>query len=91
MKKGAYKILTNETVNLPNDLVALAFPRSSLLRMGAFIENAIWDAGFRGRSEFILVVENPFGIKLKQNCRVNQLLFFKISETEGYNGIYKDK
>ena len=36
LKKGTYKIKTNEIVNLTNDLIALAFSRTSLLRMGCF-------------------------------------------------------
>ncbi len=90
LKKGAYKIRTNEVVNLPNDLIALAFSRTSLLRMGAFTQHGIWDAGFRGRSEFILVVENPKGIKVKQNSRIAQLIFMRINKTDkGYKGIYQ--
>jgi dUTP pyrophosphatase len=90
LKKGAYKIRTNETVNLPNNLVALAFSRTSLLRMGAFTQHGVWDAGFRGKGEFILAVENPRGIKIKQNARIAQLIFLKANETEGYQGIYKN-
>ena len=92
LKKGAYKIRTNETVNLPKDLIAISFPRSSLLRMGAFVQNAVWDAGFKGRGEFILVIQNPEGLKLKQNARVVQLIFSTISETsQSYQGIYQQK
>jgi len=92
LQKGAYKVLTNETVNIPKDMIAIAFTRSSLLRMGAFTQNGVWDAGFSGRSEFILIVENPFGITVKQNSRVIQLMFGKINEiSEGYRGIYQNK
>ena len=91
LKKGAYKIKTNETVNLPNDLIGIAFARTSLLRMGAFTQHGVWDAGFKGRGEFVLVVENLKGIKIKQNARVAQLVFTKINETaQGYQGIYKN-
>lgn len=91
LKKGAYKIATNEVVNIPNDLIGIAFTRSSLLRMGAFTQNGVWDAGFIGKSEFILIVENTHGIKLKQNARIIQLIFERINETEeGYSGIFKD-
>lgn len=91
LKKGAYKIRSNETINLPNDLIALAASRSSLLRNGVFTQTAVWDAGFRGRSEFILVVENKKGVKIKQNARIIQMVFFKINKTrQGYHGIYKN-
>ena len=91
LQAGIYKVSTNETVNLPRDLIGIAFARSSLLRMGAFTQTGVWDAGFKGKSEFVLVVQNPFGIRLKQNARVAQLVFTKITETgDGYNGIYQD-
>lgn len=92
LKKGAYKIKTNETVDLPNDLIAIAFSRTSLLRVGAFTQHGVWDAGFKGKGEFILVVENPKGIRLKQNARIAQLIFERINETShGYKGIYREK
>ncbi|MBN3041174.1 MAG: deoxyuridine 5'-triphosphate nucleotidohydrolase [Candidatus Omnitrophica bacterium] len=90
LQRGAYKIKTNETVNLGNNLVAAAFTRTSLLRMGAFTQNGVWDAGFKGKGEFILVVENPRGIKIKQNARLIQMIFFRVDDTEEYQGIYKN-
>ncbi len=90
LKKGAYKIRTNEAVNLPNDLAALCFSRTSLLRMGALTQNGVWDAGFSGKGEFILVVENPRGVKVKQNARMVQLVFLRVEETEKYSGIYNN-
>ena len=90
LKKGAYKIRTNEIFNLPQDLVVIAFPRSSLLRIGAFTQTGVWDAGFKGKSEFILVVENPKGLRLKQNARVIQTIFIRINKTNlAYQGIYQ--
>ena len=92
LKRGAYKIRVNESLNLPNDLVGIAFPRSSLLRIGAFTQTGVWDAGFRGKSEFILTVENLQGLRLKQNARIIQLIFIRINETDlGYQGIYQKK
>jgi dUTP pyrophosphatase len=91
LSRGAYKIVTNESVALPLDLIGIAFPRSSLLRMGMFTQTGVWDAGFRGKSEFILIVENPLGAQIKQNARVVQLMFTRITETEqGYNGMYQN-
>jgi len=88
---GAYRVRTNETVNIPADLTAIAFSRTSLLRMGCFTQNGVWDAGFKGRSEFILVVGNPKGLRLKQNARVAQITFFKINAVrKGYQGVYQN-
>ncbi|WMW21478.1 deoxyuridine 5'-triphosphate nucleotidohydrolase [Methanolobus mangrovi] len=88
---GTYKITFNEIVNIPLDLAAIARPRSTLLRCGANIGTAVWDSGYRGRSESMLVVHNPHGFKLKMNARVMQLLFFSLHSelTEGYCGKYQ--
>lgn len=91
LNKGVYKVKTNEIVNLPHDLIALAFTRTTLLRMGAFTQHGVWDAGFKGKAEFLLAVENPAGVNIKQNARVAQLIFVRINETnEGYSGVYKN-
>lgn len=90
LKTGAYKVRTNETVNLPNDLVAQAFTRTTLLRMGAFTQHGVWDAGFHGKGEFVLIVGNSCGIKIKQNARIAQLVFLPTKETESYKGIYNN-
>lgn len=86
---GVYKIVANERVSIPNNLVGFTFPRSSLLRMGATIDNAVWEAGFEGTGAFMLHVENPDGISIKENSRVNQIVFFEMEETgDGYDGRY---
>ncbi len=91
LSRGVYKIVANETVHIPNDLMAFTFPRSSLLRMGATIDNAAWEAGFEGTGAFMLHVENPDGIAIKENARVNQIVFVHMDETEeGYDGRYRD-
>ena len=92
LKPGTYKVRTNEVISLPNDLIALAFSRTSLLRMGAFTQHGVWDAGFSGKGEFVLVVGNAHGLRLKQNARIAQVVFFRINQTkQGYDGIYNDK
>lgn len=91
LKPGAYKVVMNEKVDIPDHLTAFAYPRSSLLRMGCSIENAVWDAGYTGTGSFMLVVENEEGVEIKENARVNQLVFHSIEETEeGYSGRYHE-
>ncbi len=87
---GAYLITYNEIVHLPNNVMALARPRSSLLRCGVTIGTAVWDAGYSGRSQSLLVVHNARGFRLQQGARVAQLVFFGLTgETEGYRGVYQ--
>ncbi|MEM2924152.1 MAG: deoxyuridine 5'-triphosphate nucleotidohydrolase [Methanocellales archaeon] len=90
LPRGCYRIILNEVVNIPNNLIAIGKPRSSLIRCGATIETAFWDAGYSGRSEVLLVVFNEYGLKLKRNARIMQLIFLRIDEVEkGYSGIYQ--
>ncbi len=87
---GAYVITYNEVVNLPNDVMALARPRSSLLRSGVTVHGAVWDAGYSGRSRSLMVVHNPRGFRLQRNAAVAQLIFMRLTgETEGYSGTYQ--
>lgn len=88
---GAYIVTLNEVVNLPLDLAALGRTRSSLLRSGAALHTAVWDAGYAGRSESLLVVHNPHGFVLERNARILQLVFFRLERPagEGYRGKYK--
>ena len=88
---GAYLVTFNEIVNLPNDVMALAKPRSSLNRCGVSIHSAVWDAGYSGRSQSLLVVYNSHGFRLHKNARVLQLVFFHLdrSVTRGYSGRFQ--
>jgi dUTP pyrophosphatase len=87
---GAYVITYNEIVHLPEYIMALARPRSSLLRCGVTVDTAVWDAGYSGRSQSLMVVYNPRGFRLQRNARIIQLVFLRlIRETEGYCGAYQ--
>ncbi len=93
LSKGSYKIVFNEIVNIPKNIAAIAKPRSSLLRCGATVETAVWDAGYSGRSESLLVVFNESGFKIKKDARVLQLLFFRLNKEvgKGYAGRYQNE
>ncbi len=87
---GVYIITYNEIVHLPKNIMALATPRSSLLRCGVTVNTAVWDAGYSGRSQSLMVVYNPQGFRLQRNARIVQLVFFQLTEeTEGYHGAYQ--
>ena len=88
---GPYLVTFNEVVNLPVDLMALGRPRSSLLRSGASLHTAVWDAGYRGRSQSLLTVHHAGGFRLQRDARVAQLVFFRLSSppAEGYWGWYQ--
>ena len=92
LKSGIYSITYNEIVHLPNNVMALARPRSSLLRCGVSVGTAVWDAGYSGRSESLLNVYHPGGFRIQKNARVVQLVFFRLTkETDGYSGTYQNE
>ena len=89
LEKGFYRAYLNEVINLPNDLMALARPRSTLARCGVNVLTAVWDAGYRGRSEVGIVVHND-GIWLRKNARIVQFVFIKLlGRSKGYRGDYQ--
>lgn len=93
LEAGCYLVTFNETVSIPKALTALARPRSSLLRSGATVETALWDPGYQGRSQSLLVVFNPRGLRLKRNARLIQLAFYRLSAVaeKGYEGAYQNE
>lgn len=88
---GSYLITLNEIVNIPLDLMGLAKPRSSLLRSGVTIHNAVWDAGYRGRSQALMEVLHPLGFTVTRNARLIQMIFFRLEQSlnQGYSGIFQ--
>ena len=83
---------TMEYFELPDDLTAFVEGRSSLGRMGLFIQNAGWvDPGFKGEITLELFNANKCAIELKAGRRVGQLVFAKMDSPAlaPYNGKYQ--
>lgn len=83
---------TKEYFELPDNLTAFVEGRSSLGRMGLFIQNAGWvDPGFKGEITLELFNANRCAIELKAGRRVGQLVFAEMDESamNPYNGKYQ--
>ncbi len=83
---------TKEYIKLPDDLTAFVEGRSSIGRIGLFIQNAGWvDPGFEGKITLELYNASSLPIKLKANRRICQLVFAKMDEKaeRPYNGKYQ--
>jgi len=92
LEPETYGIRYAEPVEIPTDCGGLCFPRSSLLRMGCDVPTAVWDAGYRGRGEGLIVVSNPHGVRIRRGARIAQLVLFGLTEvTAGYRGRYQDE
>ncbi len=82
---------TREYVEIPLDLTAFVEGRSSIGRMGLFIQNAGWiDSGFKGTITLELFNANSLPIKLVAGRRICQLVFMTLDKrlSKGYNGKY---
>ncbi len=83
---------TMESFGLPDNLTAFVEGRSSLGRMGLFIQNAGWvDPGFQGEITLELFNANRCAIELKAGRRVGQLVFAELdgAAMHPYRGKYQ--
>ncbi|WP_216828404.1 dCTP deaminase [Alkalihalobacterium elongatum] len=83
---------TKEYIKLPNYVTAFVEGRSSIGRMGLFIQNAGWvDPGFEGEITLELYNANRLPIRLKSGRRICQLVFALMDQKAGapYQGKYQ--
>lgn len=83
---------TMEFVRLPHDLTAFVEGRSSIGRIGLFIQNAGWvDPGFEGQITLELYNANSLPIRLEAGRRICQLVFCRMDQPAAapYQGKYQ--
>ena len=83
---------TQEYIEVPDNLTAFVEGRSSIGRIGLFIENAGWvDPGFKGRITLELYNAGSLPIKLEAGKRICQLVFCKMDNKADspYRGKYQ--
>lgn len=82
-----YLVSTYETVNMPTDLTAYPYPRSSLQRCGLLLLVTDVDPGYKGTLAFGLVNLSPFEVTLQMGARFCNIVFTKIDgDTAQYRG-----
>lgn len=85
---------TMEYFSLPNDLTAFVEGRSSIGRLGLFIQNAGWvDPGFKGEITLELYNANRYPIELHAGRRIGQLVFAQLDceAINPYSGKYQNQ
>lgn len=83
---------TQEYLELPDNLTAFVEGRSSIGRIGLFIQNAGWvDPGFKGRITLELYNASSLPIQLEAGKRICQLVFCKMDQKaeNPYKGKYQ--
>ncbi len=93
LSKGSYKIRFYDIVEIPKEAIGICLPRSSLLRMGATLNCALWDPGYNGRGEALLNILNDKGIRIEKYARIAQIIFIQLKDIPDklYNGIYNNE
>ncbi|HAG90833.1 MAG TPA: dCTP deaminase [Bdellovibrionales bacterium] len=85
---------TLESVKLPDNLTAFVEGRSSIGRIGLFIQNAGWvDPGFEGQITLELYNANSLPIRLEAGRRICQLVFCRMDQVASvpYRGKYQNQ
>ncbi len=83
---------TKEFFRIPNDMIAFVEGRSSIGRIGLFVQNAGWvDPGFEGKITLELYNANSLPIKLQADRRICQMVFYRMQQPSErpYQGKYK--
>jgi dUTP pyrophosphatase len=85
-----YLCTTKEKVNMPKDLVAFIFPRSTLFRSGVSLRTAVVDPGYKGRLTIGIKNETSRRFVLEKNARIAQIVFSRIhGKATSYEGKYQ--
>jgi len=81
-----YLVKTMETVNVPENLVGILKPRSTLQRMGLFLRTTQIAPGYSGELTFALKNEGPATVKIDIGARIAHVMF---SEVRGKTALYR--
>ena len=76
-------ISTYEKIKISNDLAAILYPRSSVLRRGIVIEGGTVNAGYEGYLTIPMLNSSSHSIKLYPGERVCHLVFHELSGALG--------
>jgi dUTP pyrophosphatase len=87
LEPGGYVVEYGEELAVPREHAGFVFPRSTLLRNACTLETAVWDAGYEGRGEGLLIVHND--IAIEQGARVGQFVLAAADHEDTYDGDYQ--
>jgi deoxycytidine triphosphate deaminase len=92
LKPNEYVLIkTMEKVNIPENMVMLTFPRSSLHRSGILFLATVADPGYSGKLIFGLKNLGSNGFKLELGARIAHVLFVEVKgKTSKYRGQWQD-
>lgn len=86
---GVYAFDAVQSVEMAEGEAGWLVPRSSLTRNGVDVRSALYDAGYKGGVNGIIVVHNPHGCSIERNARVAQFVIVKAETAKLYDGQYQ--
>jgi len=81
-----YALKTIETVNMPEDLLAIMTPRSTLFRSGVYIFGGQTPPGYKGGLVMGIYNFRDIPFELEMGSRVVHIMFFQV---EGESNLYR--
>lgn len=92
IKPGEYYLMkTIERVNMPDNLEALFYPRTTLYRSGIFFRAGECSPGYCGELTFALANLGPATITIETGARVAHVVFWEVKGTTNlYRGQWQD-
>lgn len=86
----SYLVTTNERFNMPLNLTAAMWLRSTLFRSGLIMSGGKIDPGYVGELSFLLYNAGPIEMEIEMGARICHIMFFEISgESAEYRGQWK--
>jgi len=86
-----YLLKTIENVNMPNDILAISTPRSTLFRSGVYIFGGQVPPGYRGGLTMGIYNYRDEEFELELGSRVLHIMFFQVKgEANLYKGQWQD-
>lgn len=90
LKKGTpYSVDCFETVNIPENIAAIVYGRSTFNRRGIFIRSSLYDSGF---CNVVGCTVYPWvDCRIEVQSRIAQIVFFDANSSKLYSGQYQGK
>jgi deoxycytidine triphosphate deaminase len=81
-----YLVKTIETVNVPQDLVGILKPRSTMQRMGLYLRTTQIAPGYSGELTFALKNVGPATVTIELGARIVHVMFARV---DGQTSLYR--
>lgn len=86
---GVYSFEAVQSVEMAKGEAGWLVPRSSLTRNGVDVRSALYDAGYKGGVNGIIIVHNQSGCQIEKGARIAQFVIVKAETAKLYDGQYQ--